>query len=61
MVTPRAAGVYELSPFPFATSGAEFAFAGRLIGPDGKRNGGSWTPILKQAPTRWESFRLVGS
>jgi hypothetical protein len=58
-VTPQAAGVYELSPFPFAASGAEFAFAGRLISADKKRDGGSWTPILQAAPTRWESFRLV--
>jgi len=60
-VTPREADVYELSPFPFAANSAEFAFAGRLIGAGKNRNGGSWAPILKQAPTRWESFRLVAA
>src|SRR5262249_41021861 len=60
-VTPRKEGVYELSPFPFAANSAEFAFAGRLIGADKNRNGGSWTQTLKQAPTRWESFRLVAA
>ena len=32
-ITPQAEGVYALSPFPFAPTQAEFAFAGRRLGP----------------------------
>jgi hypothetical protein len=60
-IRPREAGLYALSPFPFAADGAEFAFAGRRVSADGNRNGGSWTPVLQAAPTRWESFRLVAA
>jgi hypothetical protein len=60
-VTIRPAGkdTYSLSPFPFAASGAEFAFCGRRVRPaDGNREGG-WPAALKQLPTEWEHFRLV--
>jgi hypothetical protein len=60
-IRPRGTGVYELSPFPFAANDAEFAFAGRLIGAGENRDRGSWTPVLREAPTRWESFRLVAA
>lgn len=58
-IRPREAGVYALSPFPFAASGAEFAFAGRHISPQGHGVKGGWPQLLKQAPTVWECFRLV--
>jgi hypothetical protein len=58
-IRPREAGVYALSPFPFAADGAEFAFAGRLIEPRQREAAGGWAAVLRQAPTRWENFRLV--
>jgi hypothetical protein len=60
-VTIRPAGLdtYQLSPFPLAAGGAQFAFCGRRITPaDGNRTGG-WPAALKQLPTEWEYFRLV--
>jgi Protein of unknown function (DUF3891) len=58
-VRPAGAGVYSLSPFPFAADGGEFAFAGRRVVPGlGGRSGG-WRAALKETPTEWESFRLV--
>ena len=58
-IRPAGANSYSLAPFPFAGSGAEFAFCGRRISPaDGKRPGG-WPVALKQLPTEWEYFHLV--
>jgi hypothetical protein len=58
-VRPAGTGTYSLSPFPFAASGAEFAFCGRRVRPtDGDREGG-WPAALRQLPTEWEHFRLV--
>jgi hypothetical protein len=57
-IRPRAAGTYELSPYPFAAQSAEFAYAGRHIRPGQQRDGG-WSSVLREAPTRWEAFRLV--
>ena len=58
-IRPVGANTYQLSPFPFAASGAEFAFCGRRISPaDGKRPGG-WPAALRNIPTEWENFRLV--
>jgi Protein of unknown function (DUF3891) len=58
-IRPAGANTYELSPFPLAVNGAEFAFCGRRISPaDGNRPGG-WPAALKQLPTEWEYFRLV--
>jgi hypothetical protein len=58
-IRPVEAGVYTISPFPFAVNGDEFAFAGRRIRPrEGDVNGG-WQEALKQTPTEWERFRLV--
>jgi len=57
-IRPIEQGRYALSPFPFAPTEAEFAFAGRHIRPRENQNG-SWTDLLKRSPTRWESFRLV--
>jgi Protein of unknown function (DUF3891) len=56
-IRPRAPGVYELSPYPFAADRAEFAFAGRPIEPG--RRGNGWSSVLREIPTEWESFRLV--
>jgi Protein of unknown function (DUF3891) len=58
-IAPREAGVYALSPFPFAPTDAEFAFAGRRVAPHKKATNGHWTEPLKRAPTEWERFRLV--
>lgn len=59
-IRPRSSGVYEVSPYPFAASAAEFAFAGRLIEPGQYQKGGGWPSVLRQSPTQWERFRLVG-
>lgn len=60
-VTIRPAGekTYSLSPFPFATEGAEFAFCGRRVTPAAGAMPGGWPTALKQLPTEWEYFRLV--
>jgi Protein of unknown function (DUF3891) len=60
-IRPRAPGVYELSPYPFAANDAEFAFAGRLIEPHQQETNGGWPAVLKKAPTQWERFRLVAT
>ena len=58
-VRPAGAGVYSLSPFPFAPKDAEFGFAGRRIVPGLGNRPGGWTAALKETPTEWEFFRLV--
>jgi hypothetical protein len=58
-IRPRATGVYEVSPYPFAADVAEFAFAGRLIEPRSSRKGDGWPSVLRETPTQWESFRFV--
>lgn len=58
-VRPREKGVYEVSPYPFAVAGAEFAYAGRPIKPGQQHGAGGWPNVLAQSPTVWESFRLV--
>jgi hypothetical protein len=60
-VRPRQPGVYELSPYPFAADGAEFAFSGRLIEPGRDQGNGGWSSALKTTPTQWENFRLVAA
>ena len=60
-ICPRAPGVYELSPYPFAADGAEFAFAGRSIAPGQHRDRGGWASLLRESPTTWESFRLTAA
>jgi hypothetical protein len=60
-VRPRGAGVYALSPYPFASDGAEFAFAGRPVEPGRHLREGGWSAALKATPTRWECFRLVAA
>jgi Protein of unknown function (DUF3891) len=55
---PRGEGVYELSPYPLAAK-AEFAYAGRRIRPRQHEVSGDWTAVLREAPTVWETFRLV--
>jgi hypothetical protein len=57
-IRPDGPGVYALSPFPFAPTTAEFAFAGRHITPR-QDEGNGWTKILQAAPTGWELFKLV--
>jgi len=58
-IRPQQAGVYALSPFPFAPQDAEFAFAGRRIEPQANGTNKPWPELLKTAPTEWERFRLV--
>jgi hypothetical protein len=58
-IEPRAAGVYALSPYPFAANDAEFAYAGRRIVPRTDASNGDWRKVLRQAPTEWEHFRLI--
>lgn len=58
-IRPREPGVYALSPFPFAASGAEFAFGGRRISPREHETKGGWPEALRKAPTEWECFKLV--
>jgi hypothetical protein len=60
-IRPRQPGVYELSPCPFASDAAEFAFAGRLIEPHRHEEGSGWPSVLRKSPTQWESFRLVAA
>ena len=58
-IRPAGSKTYLLSPFPFAASGAEFAFCGRRVSPaDGNRAGG-WAAALKELPTEWEFFQLA--
>jgi hypothetical protein len=61
IIRPREPGVYELSPYPFAANGAEFAFAGRPIEPRLRESDGGWSSVLRESPTQWESFRLVAA
>lgn len=58
-IRPREPGAYTLSPYPFASEGAEFAFAGRRLSPPQQDANGGWHQVLRQAPTEWERFRLV--
>jgi hypothetical protein len=60
-VTVRRAGtgVYSLSPYPFRSEGASFAYAGRPISPGGHNPSGHWASALATAPTVWETFQLV--
>jgi Protein of unknown function (DUF3891) len=58
-VVPREAGVYALSPFPFASDGAEFAFAGREVRVEQQQANAGWREALERSPTQWERFRLV--
>lgn len=58
-IRPRNAGVYELTPYPFAANNAEFACAGRLIAPKQRQSDGGWSAVLRDIPTQWETFRLV--
>ena len=60
-IRPRGGDTYELSPFPFVRSGAEFAFAGRHISPGDHKTAGGWPAVLRNAPTVWESFKLVAA
>jgi hypothetical protein len=58
-IKPHGEGIYALSPFPFAPTDAEFAFAGRHVHPGENGKNGHWTDALWRAPTVWERFRLV--
>jgi hypothetical protein len=58
-IKPQERGVYSLSPFPFAPTNAEFAFAGRRVTPHRRGANGGWTVVLKKTPTEWERFKLV--
>jgi hypothetical protein len=58
-IRPRAPGLYQLSPYPFAADGAEFAYAGRIIAARQHEGQGGWPAVLRRTPTEWERFRLV--
>ena len=58
-ITPQADGVYALSPFPFAPTDAEFAYAGRRIVPQDRDPKNGWRDVLRTKPTEWERFLLV--
>lgn len=60
-VRPREPGVYVVSPWPFASEGGEFAYAGRYVSPGAHEKQGGWPNALRAAPTVWERFRLVGA
>jgi hypothetical protein len=60
-IRPRETGVYEVSPYPFAANGAEFAFAGRLVEPRQHQKRGGWPSVLRGSPMQWENFRLVAA
>jgi hypothetical protein len=60
-IKPRGNGTYELAPFPLATSGSEFAYAGRLLEPQGSSATSGWSQILQSSATRWEMFGLVAA
>jgi hypothetical protein len=61
VIRPQGTGVYGLSPYPFASNGAEFAFGGRPIEPRQNTTKGGWPEVLKRVPTEWECFRLVAA
>ena len=58
-IRPLGPGVYALSPYPFGSEPAEFAYAGRHISPGQHERAGGWPRVLAAAPTVWENFRLV--
>ena len=60
-VRPAGAGVYSLSPFPFAAKGAEFACGGRRVMPGLGDGPGGWAAALKETPAEWESFQLISA
>jgi hypothetical protein len=61
IIRPQGTGVYALSPYPFASSGAEFAFGGRPIEPGQCTTGGGWAEVLRKVPTQWERFFLTAA
>lgn len=58
-IRPQSPDAYALSPFPFAAEGAEFAFPSRLLSPGQHVCEGGWARLLANAPTQWETFRLI--
>jgi len=58
-VRPKQPGVYTVSPWPFASDGGEFAYAGRQISAGQHEKDGGWPNVLHKAPTAWERFRLA--
>jgi hypothetical protein len=58
-ITPQAEGVYALSPFPFAPTQAEFAYAGRRLTPQDRNPETGWRDVLRAMPTEWECFYLI--
>ncbi len=58
-IRPAGDGVYALAPFPFAASGAEFAFPSRPIAPSQEEAEGGWADVLAKTATHWERFTLV--
>jgi hypothetical protein len=58
-IKPIGDTTYALSPFPFASEMAQFAFAGRPITPGQHERDGGWTKVLSSTPAAWETFKLV--
>jgi hypothetical protein len=58
-IRPQDANLYALSPFPFASSGAEYGFGGRRVEPGQDKSSDGWATALQRTPTEWECFRLV--
>ena len=56
---PVQAGVYELSPYPFAQSPARFRFSGRYIEP--ATPGADWSAVFARAPLEWQEFTLIAA
>lgn len=56
-IRPRGNSEYELSPYPFAASGGEFAYAGRPLSPGPRPD--EWPSVLRERPVQWETFRLM--
>ncbi len=57
-ISPISDGVYALSPFPFAESGSDFAFAGSRVHKK-MEEGVSYRSELRRLPTEWEIIKLL--
>lgn len=60
-ISPNGPGIYALSPYPFAVDGMDFAFAGRFIAAREHERQGGWPAVFANAPSRWETFKLVAA
>jgi len=58
-IRPLEAGVYALSPFPFAGLSGEFSFSGRYVEPQPAGAQPDWTRLLDAAPRSEQRVTLV--